>query len=142
MSKTYYVRCADDCLYEGMSKEQILTAIEQAVQNGAVSDPDGAVISKIKEINNNGAVKVWVGKESEFNALSPAPTVGNTFIRVGIDGILYVCTDDQQMNALLNHISNKSNPHEVTLAQLNVICSATEPSNPAEGTVWLKLPTE
>ena len=114
----FYCVCDDDCRYPTMTAEQIITAIEQAIENGAISDPDGAIISKIKEINKNSAVKVWVGKESEFNALSPAPTVGNTFIRVGTDGVLYVCTDDQQMNALLNHIADNNNPHGVTFAQV------------------------
>ena len=118
MSKNYYVRCDDDCLYEGMTKEQILTAIEQAVETGAVTDPDGAVISKIKEIRANSAVQIWKGTQAQFNALSPAPTVGNTFVRVGTDGVLYICTDDEQMDALLGHITNKSNPHEVTFAQV------------------------
>ena len=116
--KTYYCICDDDCKYTTMTAEQIITAIEQAVQTGSVSDPDGAVISKIKEINADSAVQIWKGTEAQFNALYPAPTVGNTFIRVGTDGVLYVCTDDQQMNALLNHIADNNNPHGVTFAQV------------------------
>lgn len=119
MSKnTYYCITDDDCKYTTMTAEQIVTAIEQAVETGAVTDPDGAVISKIKEIRANDAVQIWKGTQAQFNALSPAPTVGNTFIRVGTDGVLYVCTDDEQMNALLDHIADTSNPHNVTLDQV------------------------
>lgn len=119
MSKnTYYCITDDDCKYTTMTAEQIVTAIEQAVETGAVTDPDGAVISKIKEIRANDAVQIWKGTQAQFNALSPAPTVGNTFIRVGTDGVLYVCTDDEQMNALLDHIADTSNPHSVTLDQV------------------------
>lgn len=118
MSKKYYVVCEDDCFYEGMTKEQIVTAIEEAVETGAVTDPDGAVISKIKEIRANSAVQIWKGTEAQFNALSPAPTVGNTFVRIGTDGVMYICTDDEQMNTLLDHIVDTSNPHEVTFSQV------------------------
>ena len=96
----YYVVCDDDCRYEGMTKEQILTAIEQAVSQGHVSDPDNAVISKIKEIRANEAIQIWTGTEAQFNALDPAPTVGNALVRVGTDGVLYLCSDDSTFDFL------------------------------------------
>lgn len=118
MSINYYVLTDDDCKYEAMTKEQTITAIEQAVENGVVSDPDGAVISKIKEIRANGIAQIWLGTEAQFNALSPAPSVGYTFVRVGANGIMYICTDDQTSSNMLNHATNKNNPHEVTAAQI------------------------
>lgn len=66
----YYVISDDNCLYDGMTKEQIIAAIQQGLEQGYVSDPDGAVISKIKEMNANGALQMWVGTEAEYNALS------------------------------------------------------------------------
>ena len=136
MPKTYYVRCEDDCLYEGMTKEQILTAIEQAVETGAVSDPDSAVISKIKEIRANGTAQFWIGTEAQFNALSPAPSVGYTFVRIGADGIMYICTDDDTSESLLTHAANKNNPHEVTAAQVGAAPSSHTHGNiNADGTL-------
>lgn len=90
----FYVVCDDDCRHEGMTREQILTAIEQAVEQGYVSDPDSAVFSKIKELREGASTRVWVGTEAQFNALDPAPTVNRSFVRVGADGVLYMCTDD------------------------------------------------
>ena len=89
----FYVLCDDDCRYEGMTKEEILAAIEQALEQGYVSDPDGAVFSKIKELRAGDAVQIWLGTEAEFNAISPAPKYGTSLVRVGADGVLYVCSD-------------------------------------------------
>lgn len=96
----YYVLCDDDCKYEGMTAEQILNAIQQALEQGYVSDPDGAVFSKIKEIKAGASVQMWVGTETEFNALSPAPTYGTSLVRVGADGVLYLCSDDSSLDFL------------------------------------------
>lgn len=125
MSKNYYVLCDDDCRYEGMTSEQILAAIEQSLEQGYVSDPDSAVISKIKEIRADGTAQIWLGTEAQFNAISPAPSVGYTFVRIGADGIMYICTDDQTSSTLLNHAEDKNNPHEVTAAQIGA-ASASE----------------
>lgn len=97
-----YAICDDDCRFPTLTQEQILEAIQQAIEQGYVSDPDGAVISRIKEINANGSLQIWTGTEAEFNALSPAPTVGLSVVRVGADGVLYLCADDTLMNTLLN----------------------------------------
>lgn len=124
----FYCVCDDDCRYETMTKEQILTAIEQAVENGYVSDPDNAVFSKIKEIRANAETRVWVGTEAQFNAITPAPTVGKAVVRVGTNGVLYLCSDDTTFDILNqvedlqetieNHAENKNNPHGVTAAQV------------------------
>lgn len=114
----YYVVCDDDCRYEGMTKEQILTVIQQALENGHISDPDGAVISRLKEINKGGAARVWVGTEAEYNALSPAPTAQKLAVRMSADGVLYVCTDDSTLADYEKHTQDKENPHGVTLEQV------------------------
>lgn len=114
----YYVICDDDCKYEGMTKEQILSAIEQGLAQGYVSDPDSAVFSKIKEICANAATQIWVGTEAQFNAISPAPAVGKSVVRVGTDGVMYLCSDDSTLNDLSEHLSNKDNPHGVTFNQV------------------------
>lgn len=98
----FYCICDDDCRYETMTKEQILTAIEEALEQGHVSDPDGAVFSKIKEIRANEAVQIWVGTEAEYNAISPVPTSGLSLVRVGADGVLYICTNDTTLDRILS----------------------------------------
>lgn len=113
-----YLYCDDDCRHEGMTKEQILTAIQQAIETGYVSDPDGAVISRLREINKGGAARVWVGTEAEYNALSPAPAAQKLAVRMGADGVLYICTDDSTLGDYDNHANNKENPHDVTLEQV------------------------
>ena len=97
----FYVVCDDDCRYEGMTKEQILTAIEQALEMGYVSDPDGAVFSKIKEIRANIATRLWVGTEAQYNAISPAPATSLSLVRVGADGVLYLCKDDSTLEKIM-----------------------------------------
>lgn len=114
----FYVLCDDDCRYEGMTKEEILTAIEQALEQGYVSDPDGAVFSKIREIRAGGTAQLWVGTEAEFNAISPAPTVGTSLVRVGADGTLYLCEDDNSLVSMAAHLNSKENPHGVTAEQV------------------------
>lgn len=102
----FYVLCDDDCRYEGMTKEEILTAIEQALEQGYVSDPDGAIFSKIKEVKAGSSVQMWVGTEAEYNAISPIPAKTASLVRVGDDGVLYICTDDSSLNALYETIAN------------------------------------
>lgn len=82
--RTYYCFCDDNCKFETMNKEQILTAITQAASGSAVIDPDAAVISKVRETNGGGAVTFWVGTQAQYNALQ-----GNT-----VKNCMYIITDD------------------------------------------------
>lgn len=113
-----YAICDDSCKFETMTKEEILAAIEQALEQGYVSDPDGAVFSKIKEICANGSVQIWAGTEEQFNALNPAPEYGRSTVRVGADGVLYLCSDETLFEDIDNHISDENNPHKVTFEQV------------------------
>lgn len=97
-NRIVYAICSDDCKFETMTKEDILAAIQQAIEQGYVSEPDAAVFSKIKEIHANGTTQIWVGTESEFNALSKKPTIHKSVVRVGTDGVLYLCTDDSTIH--------------------------------------------
>lgn len=116
--RTFYVVSKDDCLTEGMSKEQILTAIEQSLEQGYVSNPESAVFSKIKEIRANGTAQIWIGTEAQFNAISPAPTIGKSVVRIGENGVMYICSDDSTLNDIFNHLSDENNPHGVTFRQV------------------------
>lgn len=82
MSETVNVRGASDSLYEGMTKEDIITAIEQAT-GGDIGDLDTGFITIWKEQNAGIGIKLWVGTTAQYEALDPKPT--NT---------IYIKTDD------------------------------------------------
>ena len=81
--RQYYVFCEDNCKFEAMTKEQIITAIANAtgVSPEAV-DVDNAFISKIQEMNKSNNLKWWVGTEAEYNAIADLD-----------DETLYIITD-------------------------------------------------
>lgn len=64
-----YVICDQNCLYEGMTKEQILAAITQAVNEGTIGDCDTGFIQTIKTINGL-PLRFFVGDQATYNALS------------------------------------------------------------------------
>jgi hypothetical protein len=67
--RKYYVICDIGCKFESMTKEQILTAIMQAVKEGTIGDIDTGFITTIKTINGHG-LKFFIGPQSEFESLS------------------------------------------------------------------------
>lgn len=91
--RNYYVVCDDNCRFEGMTKEQIITAIEQAIETGSVGDIDAGFITKIKETNRNAELKFWVGTQAEYNAIS-VPSQ-NTF---------YIITDSDDERRIINTV--------------------------------------
>ena len=68
--RTYYVFCADGCKFESMTKEQILTAIQQAVSTGEIKDVDAGIITTIREKNKNAGLSFWYGTTAEYNAIT------------------------------------------------------------------------
>lgn len=66
---TVYVICNNNCKYEGMTKEQILTAIMQAVNEGTIGNIDTGFITTLKTINGL-PLRFFVGTQAEYNALA------------------------------------------------------------------------
>ena len=66
---TVYVICDKNCKFEGMTKEQILTAITQAVNNGSIGNIDTGFITTVKTITGT-PLKFFVGEQSEYEALT------------------------------------------------------------------------
>ena len=64
-----YVICDQNCKFEGMTKEQILAAISQAVNDGVIRDVDAGFITKIKTINGR-TLRFFVGEQSAYDALT------------------------------------------------------------------------
>ena len=66
---TIYVHDENHNRYEGMTREQIINAIVQAVEQGEIIDLDDGFITKIKEQNGNNNIQIWIGTSAQFSAL-------------------------------------------------------------------------
>lgn len=84
---TVYVICDTNCRYEGMTKEQIIAAIAEATGN-TPTGIDDAFITKLKEQNANGTVKLWIGTTAQFNAVATKD-----------ENTLYLLTDDDSADS-------------------------------------------
>lgn len=91
----YYVFRADNCRFEGMTKEQILAAITQAVETGKILNVDTGFVTKIKEQNSGSAVTLWVGTQAQYNALGTKEP-----------NCLYIVTDDDTISTIQNELLN------------------------------------
>lgn len=67
--RKYYVLCDANCKFEGMTKEQILTAIAQAVENGTVGDIDTGFVTTVKTITG-APLKFFAGTQYEYEQLT------------------------------------------------------------------------
>ena len=72
-----------------MTKEQILTAIINAVNKGEIGNIDAGFVTKIQEMNDLQALRIWVGTMAEFQALEEKDTE-----------TLYLFTDDPTVNEI------------------------------------------
>lgn len=81
--RKYYVLCESNCKFESMTKEQILTAIQQAVTTGEIKDVDTGFITTIKDQNRGNALTFWVGTTAEYNAIEEKA-----------EDCFYILTDD------------------------------------------------
>lgn len=66
---TVYVFCGNNCKYEGMTKEQILSAITQAVEDGEITNVDKGFITTVLTVNNV-SIKFFYGEQSGYDALT------------------------------------------------------------------------
>lgn len=83
-------------LFPTMTKEQILAAIIEAVNDGTISNIDAGFITKIKEINKNSELQFWTGTQAEYNALQNKDP----------EHIEYRITDDTTLADMEQAISN------------------------------------
>jgi len=72
--RNYYVLSENNCKFESFTKEQILSAIQQAVNSGEIKNVDTGFVTKIKEQNKNAGLMFWVGTQAEYNALESKKT--------------------------------------------------------------------
>lgn len=92
--RKYYCLCDSNCKFETMTKEQILSAIAQAVETGSVGDCDAGFISKVKEKNGGNYVSLWVGTQAQYNSIATPE-----------QNCLYIITDDTKGDELINTVS-------------------------------------
>lgn len=97
-----YGVCDNGCKYLVFTREEVLSLLQQAINDGSLKniDVEYAAISKIVCGNGGEAVKFWTGTEAEFNALSPAPDIDYFIPRRGKDGTIYICVDDTHIGGL------------------------------------------
>ena len=89
--KKYYCFCSSNCKYETMTKEQILAAIEQAVEDGEIRDVDTGFVTRVQELHAAKALTFWIGTMAAYNAIETPET-----------NCLYIITDDTQEDDLNN----------------------------------------
>ncbi len=104
--RKYYVLCEQNCKFESMTKEQILTAITQAVTSGKIRDVDTGFVTTIKTINGK-PLRFFVGTQSEYEALTDKQ---NLFAIITND------TNKESIEAILEDLQKnvESNAEEIS----------------------------
>ncbi len=106
-----YALCGTNCRYETLTKEQILTAIANAVENGDIGDIDAGFITTIKEQNGGEGLRFWVGTMAAYNALA----------EIDAD-MLYIITDDTtlgEIEEILQELQDGQEAHAKALDNIN-----------------------
>lgn len=67
--RKYYVTCKNNCKYESMTKEQILTAIANATSGGTFGDIDTGFVTTIKTITGQ-PLRFFVGTQAMYDGLA------------------------------------------------------------------------
>lgn len=110
--RNYYVICDDNCKFEAMTKEQIITAIAEATGE-TPTHIDDAFITKIKEMNKNAPLKMWIGTSAEYNALQNKEP-----------NCLYFLTDEtnlEEMQTQILEIDDRLQTAESKIAKSDVV---------------------
>lgn len=118
---TVYAICGTNCKYETLTKEQILSAITQAVNDGTISDIDAGFVTKIKTITGS-TLRFFVGTQAEYDVLSDEQKQG-TFA---------IISNDTTKEGLLNAIQELQDDLEdletrLTNGSITVAKAATIP---------------
>ena len=82
-STKHYVLRGDKVLAESMTKEEIMTAIVNAIEQGEIGDVDTGFVTTLKEQNGGQALKFWIGTQAQYNAIE-TPEIN----------VFYIITDD------------------------------------------------
>lgn len=102
-----YVLCDNNCKYEGMTREQILAAIANAVATGSIGECDTGFVSTIKTINGYG-LKFFIGEQHEYDALTEEQK----------QNLFAIITNDTTKEGLLNAIEQLNEDLKTTVEQI------------------------
>lgn len=94
-----YVICDQNCKFESMTKEQILAAIMQAVNEGTIGDIDAGFITTVKTINGL-PLRFFYGEQAAYDELSDDEK----------DGLFAIITNDtfkQGINEAIEKLQEK-----------------------------------
>lgn len=68
-NRNFYVLCDDNCRFPSMTKDEIFTAIQSAVEQHGTRTLTIDVLTGLKEVNKNEVISLWIGTQAEFNAI-------------------------------------------------------------------------
>ena len=100
MSVKKYCYCDNNCKYETLDKEEILTAISQAVATGSIGNCDTGFITTIKTITGK-PLKFFVGTQEEYEVLTAAQK----------QNLFALITNDTTKEGLLRSIEELKTSH-------------------------------
>lgn len=97
-----YGICDNNCRYPVYTRDEVLSLLQQAINDGSLRniDADYAAIKKIVDQNGGKDVAFWIGTEAQFNALDPKPATSHFIPRRGEDGVVYILLDDSAVAVL------------------------------------------
>jgi hypothetical protein len=108
-----YVLCDNNCKYESLTKEQIYTAIVEALENGTISDVDTGFVQTIKTINNV-PLKFFVGKQADYDSLP----------EMGKQNLFAIITDDTTKENLTAFLEELKSSVEGLERKHDALCEA------------------
>lgn len=117
-NRKYYVICEQNCKFESMTKEQILTAITQAVENGEVKDVDTGFVQTINTINGIG-LRFFVGSQAEYESLTAEEK----------ENLFAIITNDTTKEAMLEAIETMQRDFNEVIDGQRAVPSATNAVN-------------
>lgn len=128
--RNYYVVCDDNCRFPSMTSEQILEAIAEATGETPVHIDD-AFISKLKEQNRNGQIKLWIGTNAEYNDIDTPES-----------DVVYLITDSTEYDDLesaIRGVSQRLDGDETRLNNAESRLTVAETKIREEAVLYKKL---
>lgn len=108
-----YVLCDNNCKYESLTKEQIYTAIVQALENGTIEDVNTGFVQTIKTINNI-PLKFFVGSQASYDALKDEQK----------ENLFAIISDDTSKENLIKKLEELQTEYESNAARIEEVRKA------------------
>lgn len=126
----HYAICENECLVETMSKEEILSAIENATGN-AVIPANEAFVSMIVNQNDGTNLKLWRGTTAQYNAIEPKA-----------EDTVYIITDEKPVSEVVSEIVTETVQQEMENFLIKsdiaeIVKVSALPTNPNPRTLYI-----